>query len=210
MYNKMMSVNLFNKILYLLVFSFSFIFAKNIYVLSFLIFMLLITSMFTKAFNAIDFILIAIVLLFYKDVYLVMLLISKILLVIATIFVFFKSINREQERLVLEKLFYFNTRNCESLIKKLYRKNVKYYNEQKYIPFKSLLSPYWYYSKYIKKQVKLKTDYEVRGVYLQSRLRFYGYYKKRTSLKKGTWKNIDNTALLLNVLVIILVIIWRY
>jgi hypothetical protein len=210
MSNKLVDVNLFNKILFLLVFSGSFIFAKNIYVLAFIFVILLIASIFSRAFNAIDLIIIAFILSFYRNVYLVMFIIARILLVLATIYVFTASLSKEQKRLVLEKIFYFNPRNGERLIKTLYKKNVKSYNKQKYVPFKSLLNPYWYYSKYIKKQIKIKTDYEVREVYLYSRLRFYCYYRNRTNLKKGTWGNFDNTVLLLNVLVIIIAVIWRY
>jgi len=210
MYNKIVEVNLFNKILFMLVFGFAFIFAKNIYVLAFILAILLVASIFSRAFNAIDLIIIAFILSFYRDVYLIMFVIARVLLVIATIYVFLSALSKNQRRLVLEKLFYFNPRNGERLIKTLYKKNVKSYNKEKYVPFKSLLTPYWYYSKYIKKQIKIKTDYEVREVYLHSRLRFYCYYRNRTNLKKGTWGNIDNTVLLLNVLVIVIAVIWRY
>ena len=210
MYNTLMKINMLNKILFLLIFSFIFILVRNTYVLALGIFILLVLSVFSKSFNAIDLLIIACVLFFYKDYYLILNILFRFLLVITTIIVFMAMLNKNQKRLMLEKLLYFNPRNGKRLISFFYRSNVKAYNKEKYVPFKSLLTPYWRYSIYMSDMLNLKTDNEVMDVYLSSRLRFYNYYRSRTSIRSVSWENIDNTVLMFNILIIVLAIIWRY
>ena len=209
MYNKINDLSLINKFLFLLVFIPCFIFVQNIYIFIILMIILLLLAIFSKIFNAIDLIVIAGVLMFFKSTYAFIDIIIRVILVIAVIYVFITLLKRKEKRTILEKMFYHNPKMGKKIINSMYRKKIRTANKEKYVPFKSLLTPFYQHRGYINAQINKKTDEDVNDVYLLSRLRFYNYYSTRTNIKKNKWKPFDNTALLVLVFVVIIVIIWR-
>ena len=209
MYNKINDVCLFNKILFLLVFISCFIFVHNIVIFCILIVALLLIAAFSRIFGAIDIIIISVILMFFKGGYPVLDIIIRVLLIISVIYLFVTLLKRKEKRLILEKTFYRNRKMGKNIINSMYRKNVRKSIEEKYIPFRSLLLPFYNYRGYINAQIEKKTDNNIDDIYLYSRLRFYNYYSTRTNLKKNKWKNFDNTVVLLLVFIIVIAIIWR-
>ena len=64
------------------------------------------------------------------------------------------------------------------------------------------------YSNYIVNEALKKTNYDLEELNYRNTLSYYGYYKKRGSNLDMQWNNIDNTFLLIHVLIFILVIIY--
>lgn len=119
----------------------------------------------------------------------------KIIASIILIISFWVSFSFKDKQTVLETLFYGRKRSSK-LIKNIYY--IKIYNHnKKLIDNKQKL----------KKEIKIKTNSTMKDIFIKSKLRYYGFYKKRTTYVKRFLSSEDYIMILLVFLVAILLFI---
>lgn len=123
------------------------------------------------------------------------LLLLKIIVSIILIISFWLSFSFKDKQTVLETLFYSRKRSSK-LIKKIYYNKI-YNHNKKLIDNKQKL----------KKEIKIKTNLTMKDIFIKSKLRYYGFYKKRTIYIKRFLSSEDYIIILLVFLVAILLFI---
>ena len=208
MYNKLMNLNMINKILFLIAFVVAAIFVNNLYFIILIIAVLFIMSVITGIFKATDTVVIAIVLMFFRDYYVALDVLFRVLLASSVILVFIGLLRNVDKANMLESTFYKGSKDSRRITKLLYTKKVEGINGEKYSFLKNILKPYKRYAVYVDKEREAKTNRDINDMHLYSKLRFYGHYRKKKSSSTFSWSNFDNTMLLLNIMVIVLFFIW--
>ena len=123
------------------------------------------------------------------------LLLLKIIVSIILIISFWLSFSFKDKQIVLETLFYSRKRSSK-LIRKIYYKKI--YNHNKKLIDNKLN---------LKKEIKIKTNLTMKDIFIKSKLRYYGFYKKRTIYIKRFLSSEDYVMILLVFLVAILLFI---
>lgn len=119
----------------------------------------------------------------------------KCIACICLIIFFLLSIFPDDKRRLLELMFYKNGRNSK-LIKKIYYKKIHMYNRK-------LIAD----TKNSKQELRKKTNATIKDIFIKSKLRYYGFYKKRTNYIKRIFYKEDYLMIFLVFLVAILLII---
>lgn len=202
-------LNLYSKLIGLILMMLSIILVKNVYLVFALVVISIIVSAILKNFESLQMSIILIVIAMFYYLHPFLLILVKLLL----LYVFYlnmKSMTRTKEkRYIIDKLFYRSKsktamnlylNNCFK--NKKFNNNLDVYNTiDKYTRRK--------YSKYIVNQALIKTNYDMQDIYYRSKLSFYKFYNKKTTILNMKWDNTDNTFLLLTILIFVLVLIYR-
>jgi len=120
---------------------------------------------------------------------------GKLLTLIFLIMFFLLTISFSDKRYLLETLLYRN-KGKNKLIKKIHYRNVYNYNKNLN---KGKLKSY--------RGLKTKTDDTLREIFIKSKLRYYGFYKKRTNFVKDYIKKEDILMIIIVCVVALLLFI---
>ena len=112
---------------------------------------------------------------------------------LTTFFIF--SISQGDKRYLLEILFYKNIKSSK-LIKKIYYKKI-YKQNKTLVENKNIMS----------NEIKLKTKSNMKEIFVKSKVRYYGFYKKRTNFIRSFLVKEDYFIIALVFLVTILLFI---
>ncbi len=212
MFKEFSELNLFNKIISLICVLLSLCFVRNLIFIYVIIGAIILMTLLIKNYNALLYMIIPIVLSFFVNGYnyTYMMIIIKMLIMIVHIFNILFIISSKERMYLLNALFYSGNKKARSFIfNRRYYKKVKAKNKKNFLTVKEKLEPKIMYSNYINNRIKENTKSELNDIYLINRIRFYNYYKVRKSMLKLSWINLDNTFLLVNVLLFVVIYLYR-
>ncbi len=202
-------LNLYAKLIGLLLMMISIILVNNAYLVFTLVGISIAISAILKNFESLQMSIILVIIAMFYYAHPFLLILVKVLL----LYVFYlnmKSMTRPKEkRYIIDKLFYRSKsktamkvylNNCFK--NKKFNTNLNVYNTiDKYTRRK--------YSKYIINQSLIKTNYDMQDIYHRSKLSFYKFYNKKTTILDMKWSKSDNTFLLVTIFIFALVLIYR-
>lgn len=187
----------------------SIIIVENPFLVFILIGISIILSSILKNFEAIQLSIILIVISMFYYLHPFLLIIVKLIL-LYTFYLIAKDMADNKEKMYLiDKLFY-KSKNKQAMDlylntcfkNKCFNNNLRVYDDvDKYIRRK--------YSNYIVKQAEIKSNYDLQDIGYRNRLSFYKFYNKKTTILNMSWGSMDNTFLLISILLFILVLIYR-
>lgn len=207
--NTIKELNLYSKVISLILMMLSIIMVNNVYLVFIIIGISLIISLMLKDFEAIQLSLILIVASMFYYLHPFLLIIVKLILLYVFYLIVKDMMNSKEKMYIIDKLFY-KSRNKQSMDLYLnncyknqkFNENLKIYDDiDKYTRRK--------YSKYIVKQSEIKTNYDLQDISYRNKLSFYKYYNNKTTVLNMDWRKLDNTFLIISLLIFVLVIIYR-
>lgn len=187
----------------------SIIMVENVYLVFVLIGISIIISGILKNFEALQLSIILIVISMFYYLHPFLLIIVKLILLYVFYLIVKDMTNNKEKMYIIDKLFY-RSRHKQSMDlyldtcfkNKCFNDNLKVYDDiDKYTRRK--------YSNYIIKQAEIKTSYDIQDIGYRNRLSYYKFYNKKTTLLNTKWCNVDNTFLIVSILIFALVLIYR-
>ena len=192
MFNKL---NYFNKLICFMLIMVSIVVADNAYLYILFIIIAFLIGVLSNNLNISFLSTLSLLIYFYVIQHINYIWIFKLFLIFIFLFILKKSFTKAESRVFWEQLFYSNN-NRKKLIKKIYYRD-KYRENTKSKKFN------------IRKQNTKKTLEDMNDIDSISKLKYYGYYKKRTKYNIGYWNKIDSTVFFCFVGLFIISIICR-
>lgn len=202
-------LNLYSKLIGLVLLMLSIIMVENVYLVFILIGISIFISYLLKNFEALQLSIILIVVSMFYYAHPFLLIIVK-LIMLYVFYLIAKDMTYNKEKIYLiDKLFYKSKSKgsiylyLDSCYKnKCFNKNMNEFDDiDKYTRRK--------HSNYIVKQSLIKTNYDLQDISYRSKLSFYKFYNKKTTILNMKWGNLDNTVILISSLLFILVLIYK-
>ena len=186
----------------------SILLADTPFLMAIIIISFIILSFLLKDFNAIETSMLTIVMYMFYYLHPFLLIIVKILL-LYILYLISKNLVTFNDKKHLFNMFFYRLNNSKTnklyvintYKKPLFINNINIFNHIDKLTRRK-------YSNYIVNEALKKTNYDLEELNYRNTLSYYGYYKKRGSNLDMQWNNIDNTFLLIHVLIFILVIIY--
>ena len=208
-YHREKKLNLFSKLIGIVLMMLSILLVENVYLVFTLIAISILISHVLRNLDALQlsFILIVRSMFYYAHPFL-LIIVKMIMLYVFYLIVKKLTYNKEKMYLI-DKLFYrFKNRSIINLYldscykTKCFNNNMKTFDDiNKYTRRK--------YSNYIVKQAEIKTNYDLQDINYRNRLSYYKFYNKKTSVLNTKWSKLDGLVLFGTLLILLLVLIYR-
>lgn len=208
-YHRLKELNLYSKLIGLILMMLSIIMVENVYLVFILIGISILISSILKNFEALQLSIILIVVsMFYYAHPFLLIIVKLIMLYVFYLIVKDMTYNKEKMYLI-DKLFYVSKSksSMDLYLDSCYKNNCFNNNMREFDDIDK--STRRKYSNYIVKQAEIKTSYDLQDINYRNRLSFYKFYNKKTTILNMKWGKLDNTILLVSTLLFILVLIYR-
>lgn len=208
-YHSLKELNLYSKLIGLILIMLSIMMVKNVYLVFIIIGISIIISALLNNFEALQLSIILIVVSMFYYLHPFLLIIVKLIMLYVFYLIGKEMMNHKEKMYLMDKLFYKskNKQSIDMYLNTCYKNrcfsdNLKIYDDiDKYTRRK--------YSKYITKQSEIKTSYDIQDIFYRSKLSYYKFYNKKTTILNMKWNSVDNTFLIISFLIFILVCIYR-
>ncbi|MBQ7137007.1 MAG: hypothetical protein IJO43_03435 [Bacilli bacterium] len=127
-----------------------------------------------------------------------------------TFFLMIKDVTYDKEKMCFMDIIFYKNRGkvannmyLNTCFKnKLFNKNMDEFNDiDRYERRK--------YSSYIVKQAEIKTNYDLQDINYRSKLSFYKFYNKKTTILNMKWQVRDFIIIIISILIFLLVLLCR-
>lgn len=208
-YHKLENLNLFSKIIGLILIVLSVLLVDRPLLVFCLIGFAILLSMLIKNYESLQLSMILIVISMFYYLHPFLLVIVKFLLLYDFYLIIKTMTNNNEKRYIIDKILYkdksiastkFYLNSCFKN-KKFSRNMLVYDNIDKLTRRK--------YSSYIVKQAEIKTHYDLQDIYYRHKLSFYKLNDKKTTILDMKWDMLDNIFLILPSILFILVLFYR-
>ena len=208
-YHSLKELNLYSKLIGLILIMLSIMMVKNVYLVFSIIGISIIISALLRHFEALQLSIILIVISMFYYLHPFLLIIVKLIMLYVFYLIGKEMMNHKEKMYLMDKLFYKskNKQSIDMYLNTCYKNrcfsdNLKVYDDiDKYTRRK--------YSKYIIKQSEIKTSYDIQDIFYRSKLSYYKFYNKKTTILNMKWNSVDNSFLIISFLIFILVCIYR-
>ena len=208
-YLSLKNLNFYSKLLGLLFITLSILVASTSPLIVALILLEILLSFFLKDYKSLQMSIILIIVFMFYYLHPFLLIIVKGLLLYVNYLIAKDLIVIKERKYLFDKFFYkfkskFFTRMYLSNNYKNYvfLNNMGVYNKINKVRRRK-------YSSYIIKQATMKTSYDLQDIAYRNKLSYYGFSNKKKPIVNMQWNNIDNTFLLVPIMIFILVIFYR-
>lgn len=208
-YHSLKELNLYSKLIGLILIMLSIMMVKNVYLVFSIIGISIIISALLRHFEALQLSIILIVISMFYYLHPFLLIIVKLIMLYVFYLIGKEMMNHKEKMYLMDKLFYKskNKQSIDMYLNTCYKNrcfsdNLKVYDDiDTYTRRK--------YSKYIIKQSEIKTSYDIQDIFYRSKLSYYKFYNKKTTILNMKWNSVDNSFLIISFLIFILVCIYR-
>lgn len=207
-YPNLKNLNFYVKLIVIILFLLSIIFVNNTYLILSLITIFIITSFLLKHYKALQMSIMLIIVFMFYYLHPFLLIVVKTLLLYILYLIVKDLVNIKERKYLFDKVFYRFKGNINKLYvgsnykNRVFLNNMNVYNDMDKFTRRK-------YSEYLVKQALMKTSYDMQDISYRNTLSYYKYSNKKGSILNMKWGSMDNTCLLISILLFVLVLFYR-
>lgn len=208
-YHKLENLNLFAKLIGLILIALSIIFVDRPLLVFCLIGLSILLSFFVRNYEGLQLSIILIVVSMFYYLHPFLLVIVKLILLYVFALIVKNMTNNNEKRYIIDKFIYSN----KSISSTKFYLNSCFKSKkfcQNMLPYDSIDNlTRRKYSGYIVKQAEIKTEYDLQDIYYRHKLSFYKINNKKTTVLDMKWNMWDNVFLIITIVLFIVVLLYR-